>query len=190
MVTKTALGCILLSASTTLLGMCKKEEEKTTPTAEAAQVAPPPETTTVATATSSDVGDCPVAMVPQGGTVVLKQSFNVYKKPEPGAERLTGLAVGTLVDLKGSCGNWMKIMWPSAVATLSPGWIELKTLTDPRVSVTSTPAASAVPTTSASIPVPTASATASVAPTASATAPAASASGRPRIFKLPPIKKQ
>lgn len=39
---------------------------------------------------------------------------------------LTRLAPGTLINLKGSHGNWMLIEWPSGVGQLSPGWIELR----------------------------------------------------------------
>ena len=36
-------------------------------------------------------------------------------------------------DLKGSFSNWMLIEYPSGVGQLSPGWIELRSVNDPRV---------------------------------------------------------
>lgn len=139
MMTKRALAVIAVGVSVALLGGCpKKEEEATAPTPEATAavtaVAPPDVTGTAEAAPA--VGTCPGAMMPYSGTVRLRQTFKVLQAPDPKSTKLTDLGVGTFVDLKGACGNWMQIMYPSGVGQLSPGWIELRSPNDSRVELT------------------------------------------------------
>jgi hypothetical protein len=70
-------------------------------------------------------------MIPQSGTRRVLQPLTVRQAPDPNAAVLTRLSVGQLVDLKGSRGAWMMVMWPSGVGQLSPGWVDLS-INDPR----------------------------------------------------------
>jgi len=173
---------VVIAAALALGAGCKKDEE--TEVAEA----PPPEPTAAPTTTASaeapadEVASYPNE-VAQGGTVKLLQSFTVYKAADRSSPVLSRLGVGTLVNLKSSYANWMKIEWPSGVGQLSPGWIELKSINDSRVAQSTTPAtaASAAPSASAAASAAP-SAEASAAPSASAAAsaaPSAEASAAP-----------
>ncbi|MCC6557300.1 MAG: hypothetical protein IT372_30485 [Polyangiaceae bacterium] len=173
MTSKTVLT-LAMAALLSLGAGCKKEEQTTTNDSAPA----PPGADTPAAAVPGDVGTCPGTMVPQGGTKRILQNFTVYQSPDPASKKLTGLATGTLINLKGSCGNWMLIEWPSGVGQLSPGWIELR-LNDSRAAEDTKASTTATPTATATA-APTASATAAPTATASATA----APGKP-IIKPP-----
>ena len=132
MKTRTTLSLSAMVVAVMLLGaQCKKGEEASGTSGSAAPPPPPPPDT-AAPAADGEVATYP-NMVQQGGTVRLLQPFQVRQAADPNSKLLTGLAAGTLVDLKGSYGNWMMIMWPSGVGQLSPGWIELRSVTDNRV---------------------------------------------------------
>jgi hypothetical protein len=64
--------------------------------------------------------------VPQGGTVRLKVPFKAYQAADITSKELASLAIGTFVNLKASHSNWMLIEYPSGIAELSLGWIQLK----------------------------------------------------------------
>lgn len=105
---------------------CKKDE--TTATDTPPPPPPPQSTDTTATAPGADgdVATCPTTMVPQSGTKRLLQGFTVFQALDVNSKVLTRLGPGTLINLKGSCSNWMLIEWPSGVGQLSLGWIELR----------------------------------------------------------------
>lgn len=105
---------------------CKKGEEAGTAAATSGGSEAPPAGGDPNAAAAGAVPTSFPDMVPQGGTRKLLQSFTVKQAPDPNSPTLTRLGAGTLVDLKGSKGNWMLIMWPSGVGQLSPGWIELQ----------------------------------------------------------------
>lgn len=133
MKTRTTLSLSAMVAAVLLLGaQCKKGGDAGGTTGEAAPPPPAPADTGAAGPESGEVTTYP-NMVPQGGTVRLLQSFQVRQAADPNSKLLTGLSAGTLVDLKNSYGNWMMIMWPSGVGQLSPGWIELRSVNDNRV---------------------------------------------------------
>lgn len=121
--------CGLLAAAL-LVGGCKKKED-TAPSTGSAE-APPPGAPGAAVA--GGVATYP-NMTPQGGTVRLLQPFTVHQAADTASPVLSTLGVGTFVNLKGSFSNWMMIDWPSGVGQLSPGWIELRSIYDPRVTV-------------------------------------------------------
>jgi hypothetical protein len=178
----TAIGLVVLASA--LATGCKKKEETSGAAASAAPAESAPAAAADTAAPSTDVATYP-NMTPQGGTVRLLQPFKVHQAADATSPTIASLGVGTLVDLKNSYSNWMMIMWPSGVGQLSPGWIELRTISDNRVTqVTGQTAASATPVASA---VPSAVPSASAAPTASAAA-SASAPVRP-VFKIPVRKK-
>ena len=128
----TTLSVSAMLAAAMILGPgCKKSEDPAAAGGSAAPVTPPPEATGAAP-TTDEVATYP-NMTPQGGTVRLLQSFQVRQAADSNSKLLTGLSAGTLVDLKGSYSNWMMIMWPSGVGQLSPGWIELRSVNDNRV---------------------------------------------------------
>ena len=108
-----------------------------------------------AAAAAGGVTTYPTQVV-QGGTVRLVDGFTVHSAADQNSPVLTRLGVGTLINLKASYSNWMMIEYPSAVATMSPGWIQLRDATDPRV--TSNVAAPA-PTPTVVAPVVTAAVT-------------------------------
>jgi len=175
MTTRFALPLIITTALVFGAG-CKKEQVETT------EEVPAAEPTNSAAAVGSveappadEVASYPNE-VPQGGTVKLLQSFVVYKAADRSSDVLSRLGVGTLVNLKSSYSNWMKIEWPSGVGKLSPGWIELKSINDSRVAqTTATPTATATTT---AAPTATASTTATAEPTATA-APTTTATAEP-----------
>ncbi|MBI4700230.1 MAG: hypothetical protein HY744_03520 [Deltaproteobacteria bacterium] len=125
-----AAGCKLLK---------KGEETKPATAAPATAVPPPPPPTTTAAASEGDVKTDYPNMIPQRETVRLLRNFTVYAAADPNSRKITGLAVGTLVNLKASYGGeWMLIDWPSGVGQLSPGWIQVR-LVDNRVQKVETP---------------------------------------------------
>jgi hypothetical protein len=79
--------------------------------------------TTAAPAASGEVANY-ANMVAQSGTVTTQQNIKVYQAADPNSTLLTTLGPGTLVERKGSYGDWMLIHWPSGVGKLSPGWVQ------------------------------------------------------------------
>jgi hypothetical protein len=110
-----------------VVGCGKKGTDNPEATATTAAPPPPaaPATGTVATYPN---------MTPQGGTVRLLQPFVVHQAASNDSPVLSHVGVGTWVNLKASFSNWMMIEWPSGVGQVSPGWIELRDVGDPRVS--------------------------------------------------------
>jgi hypothetical protein len=140
MMTKTSWMLLGAVASLALLTGCpKKDDSGSAPAATAAATGAAPAPGTPAQAAPGEVAPCPGQEVPMGGTVKLLHSFTVKQAPDPLSPRLTNLGPGTFVDLKASCGNWMKIMYPIGVGQLGPGWVELREIQNPTHAQTTTP---------------------------------------------------
>ena len=194
MTRKTLLTLVVASAlgfgtGCSLFGGNKEEGSATTG---AAQAEPPPADTGAAAppATGDEVASYP-NMVPQGGTKKTLQSFKVYQAADPSSKLLTNVGPNTLINLKGSYGNWMLIEWPCGVGKLCPGWIELR-INDTRVTdekappdAGTTPPPDAGTTVDAGTTPPDAGATPEDAGTAPADAGATDAGTRGRIKLFP-----
>lgn len=129
MMNKTLLTLLGAVASLALVMGCSKKAADTAAADTTAAAAAAPGTP--APIPAGEVGACPTPEVPQGGTVKLLHAFTVKQAPDPLSPRLTNLGPGTFVDLKGTCGNWMKIMYPIGVGQLGPGWVELREVNNP-----------------------------------------------------------
>jgi len=80
--------------------------------------------------------------VPMGTiTVELLRDFAVHQAADLGSPILTHVGRGVMINVKATHSNWMLIEYPSAVATMSPGWIDLRNVYDPRVRVHNGPPA-------------------------------------------------
>lgn len=156
---------------------CQSSEE-----APKADSPPPPPADPAAAQTAAPAASGEVAnyanMVVQSGTVTTQQNIKVYQAADPNSTLLTTLGPGTLVERKGSYGDWMLIHWPSGVGKLSPGWVQTLYLGSvPKVTVD---AGTQAPQDAGGAPV---DAGKPATPDASAPPPDA---GRPRpIIKLP-----
>jgi hypothetical protein len=188
MTKRSTLSLYAIMAAALLLGaQCKKGGETGgTTTGEAP--APAPADTGTAAPESGEVTTYP-NMVPQGGTVRLLQPFVIHTAADPNSKILPGCcSVGTLVDLKNSYGNWMMIMWPSGVGQLSPGWIELRSVNDNRVTVVQRDAGKDAAIVDASIDVGVPVVDAAPPPVVDAGVPSTVGDGGRRTLKIPPRK--
>jgi hypothetical protein len=88
----------------------KKAEEK------------PEEPTTPAS--NGNIKDCP-GQTKLSGTRRVLRPLSVYEATDTSSTRITGLAPGTLVNLKFQCGNWIMVDYPSGVGQMSPGWVNV-----------------------------------------------------------------
>ncbi len=68
-------------------------------------------------------------------TVELLQGFTVHQAADLNSPVLTRVGRGTLINVKATHSNWMLIEYPSGVAKMSPGWIDLRNVYDRRVRV-------------------------------------------------------
>lgn len=146
---------------------CQSSEE-----APKADTPPPPPADPAAATTAAPAAAGEVAsyanMVAQSGTVTTQQNIKVYQAADPNSTLLTTLGPGTLVERKGSYGDWVLINWPSGVSKLSPGWVQAtylgsmtKIITDAGAPDSGTPApqdAGTPPTDAGKITTPDASA--------------------------------
>jgi hypothetical protein len=138
---------VLLAASLLCAG-CGKKDGGTAPAGtDQAGGATPPTAPTGAAPAAGEVASYP-GQVQQGGTVKLLQPFTVHQAADVNSPTLTHVGVGQWINLKASYSNWMLIEWPSGVGQMSPGWIELRGISDPRVQASATPppTATVVPT--------------------------------------------
>lgn len=130
---------VLLTSAALLAGVgCKKKQEQSTESTAAPPAPPPPPPpppTATATAPSNEVATYPDE-VPMGSvTVELLQEFTVHQAADLSSPILTRVGRGTFINVKSTHSNWMKIEYPSGVAQLSPGWIDLRNVYDRRVRV-------------------------------------------------------
>jgi hypothetical protein len=65
---------------------------------------------------------------------ILKQ-FTVHQAADLASPTLTRVGRGTFVNVKATYSNWMLIEYPSGVGQMSPGWIDLRSVYDPRVRI-------------------------------------------------------
>jgi hypothetical protein len=158
MTIKTTLT-VLLAASLLCAG-CGKKDGGTAPAGTDQGATPPASAAnTPTTPAAGEVASYP-GQVQQGGTVRLLQPFTVHQAADINSPTLTHVGVGQWINLKASYSNWMLIEWPSGVGQMSPGWIELRGISDPRVQVSATPppTATVVPTVAPTTPTPVTSA--------------------------------
>jgi hypothetical protein len=167
MMTKSSLMLLGAAASLALLVGCKKSDDSSSASTAAPAAATGAAAAPGAAPAAGDIGTCPTQEVPMGGTVKLLRAFTVKQAPDPMSPRLTNLGPGTFVDLKASCGNWMKIMYPVGVGQLGPGWVELREIQNPTAAQTTTPPPppAPTPTPTTTTPPPTPSASAKAPPT-------------------------
>ncbi|MFT3775584.1 MAG: hypothetical protein QM820_60320 [Minicystis sp.] len=135
------LPIVALVAASFVFGTgCKKrkhaEDEDPTPSAAPAPPPPPPPPpTATATASPNEVqrysDEVPMGTV----TVELLRDFAVHQAADLNSKILTHVGRGVMINIKATHSNWMLIEYPSAVATMSPGWIDLRNVYDPRVRV-------------------------------------------------------
>jgi hypothetical protein len=145
----TALPLFIVAALATGCGGNKKEDATaSSASAVATTAAPPPADTASAAPAASATAEAPAASgtaaagssevqdypdeVPFSQTVECLHEFTVHAAADNASTVLTKIGKGTLVNLKASHANWMKIEYPSGPAELSPGWVELRA-NDPRV---------------------------------------------------------
>ena len=122
--TRHAPVILVLLAVPAMLGMgkCKKEETTANTAATEAPPPPPPPDDAGAAPAEGEVTSYP-GEVPLGGTYVLRRNMQVHAAADAGSKVITGLSAGTWVEGKSTYAGWTKIMWPSGVGQLSPGWI-------------------------------------------------------------------
>jgi hypothetical protein len=124
--------CGLMALALAVGAGCKKKDDATATVDADAPPPAAPSATAPAPADTGTVASYP-NMTPMGGTVRLLQPFTVHQAADLASPVLSSVGVGTFVNLKGSFSNWMLIEYPSGVGQLSPGWIELRSINDPRV---------------------------------------------------------
>ncbi|MFO0758573.1 MAG: hypothetical protein U0359_18920 [Byssovorax sp.] len=134
----------LLLAATLCAGCGKKDDGGAAPAGTDQGAAAPGSTGAAAAPANGEVASYP-GQVQQGGTVRLLQPFTVHQAADINSPVLSHVGVGQWINLKASYSNWMLIEWPSGVGQMSPGWIELRGISDPRVQVTAAPTVTAPP---------------------------------------------
>jgi len=128
----------VLVATALLFGAgCKKKEKPEEETAVTAAPAPPPPPPPTATAAPGpgpgEVQHYPDEVQMGAATVELLQPFTVHQAADLTSAVIAHVGRGELINIKATHSNWMLIEYPSAVATMSPGWIDLRNIYDPRV---------------------------------------------------------
>jgi 3-oxoacyl-ACP reductase-like protein len=136
------LTAILLAALVLVAGCKKKhsddDDDKAATTATAAP-APPPPPAPPATASAAP-GPGAVAHYPDEvplGTVTVEvlQDFAVHQAADLTSPILTHIGHGELINLKATHSNWMLLEYPSGVGQMSPGWVDMRNISDPRVRI-------------------------------------------------------
>ncbi len=150
MTIKTTLS-VLLAASLLCAGCGKKDEGAAPAGTDQGATPPTPAATTPTAPAAGEVATYP-GQVQQGGTVKLLQPFTVHQAADINSPTLSHVGVGQWINLKASYSNWMLIEWPSGVGQMSPGWIELRGISDPRVQVSPAPTPTLTTTTVAPKP--------------------------------------
>lgn len=130
---------VAVAVSLAFTAGCKKKkrvDDEDKPAAAApAPAPPPPPPAPTASAAPGEVAHYPDE-VPMGTvTVELLRDFAVHQAADLNSPVLTHVGRGVMINVKATHSNWMLIEYPSAVATMSPGWIDLRNVYDPRVRV-------------------------------------------------------
>jgi hypothetical protein len=68
-------------------------------------------------------------------TVELREEFTVHQAADLTSPVVAHVGKGEYVNCKATHSNWMKIEYPSGPGQLSPGWVDLRNVMDPRVRV-------------------------------------------------------
>lgn len=129
---------LALVVTTLLVGAgCKKKEEPAPETTVTAAPTPPPAPAPTSTASAApgpgEVQHYPDEVPMGAATVELLQPFTVHQAADLASPVIAHVGRGEMVNIKATHSNWMLIEYPSAVATMSPGWIDLRNIYDPRV---------------------------------------------------------
>ncbi len=66
-------------------------------------------------------------------TVEIIKEFTVHQAADLTSPVVAHVGHGEFINIKSTHANWMKIEYPSAVGVVSPGWIDLRNLYDPRI---------------------------------------------------------
>lgn len=133
------LPIVALVSASLVLGGCKKrkrvdDDDKPAAAAPAPPPPPPPPQPT-ATANPNEVARYPDEVPMGSATVELLRDFAVHQAADFNSPTLTHVGKGVMINVKATHSDWMLIEYPSAVATMSLGWIALRNIYDPRVRV-------------------------------------------------------
>jgi hypothetical protein len=136
------LTAIVLAALVVVPG-CKKRSsdedgDKAATAAPAPAPPPPPPAQTAAPTASAGPGE--VAHYPDEvplGTVTVEvlKDFAVHQAADLTSPILTHIGHGELINLKATHSNWMLLEYPSGVGQMSPGWVDMRNIYDPRVRI-------------------------------------------------------
>jgi hypothetical protein len=134
------LTAVVVGASILFGAGCRKKkkvEDDDTPVATAAPEPPPPPPP-APTSTGLKPGEVQRYSdeVPMGSvTVELLREFTIHQAADLNSPVIAHVGRGVMINVKATHSNWMLIEYPSAVATMSPGWIDLRNIYDRRVRV-------------------------------------------------------
>jgi hypothetical protein len=134
------LPIVALVAASLVLGACKRHKrlDDDDAPAKAAPAPPPPPAPApppTATANPNEVARYQDEVPIGSATVELLRDFAVHQAADFNSPILTHVGRGVMINVKATHSDWMLIEYPSAVATMSPGWIALRNIYDPRVRV-------------------------------------------------------
>jgi hypothetical protein len=133
------LPIVTLVAASLVLGGCKKrkrvDDDDTPATAAPAPPPPPPAPPPTATAKPNEAARYQDEVPMGSATVELLRDFAVHQAADFNSPILTHVGRGVMINVKATHSDWMLIEYPSAVATMSLGWIALRNIYDPRVRV-------------------------------------------------------
>lgn len=134
-----SLTAVVVGASILFGAGCRKKkkvEEDETPVATAAPAPPPPPPAPTATGPAPGEVAHYADEVPMGSvTVELLREFTIHQAADLNSPVIAHVGRGVMINVKATHSNWMLIEYPSAVATMSPGWIDLRNIYDRRVRV-------------------------------------------------------
>jgi hypothetical protein len=139
--TPTDAAIVLLTTALLAAPSCRREDDskpqpaRTNVTAEPPPPAPRPAPSHAAPADTSTVASYPDE-VPLGTvTVEVLQEFAVHQAADLNSPVIAHVGHGEYINAKATHSSWMRIEYPSGVGQLSPGWVDLRNVLDPRVRV-------------------------------------------------------
>ncbi len=131
------LALIALTAAALLSSGCRRksddEDKKPAPAPVTAKPDPPPAPPPTASANTNEVQRYQDEVSLGTVTVELLRDFAVHQAADLSSPIITHVGRGVNINLKATHSNWMLIEYPSAPATMSPGWIDMRNIYDPRV---------------------------------------------------------
>lgn len=140
---KTTLTLMMVASLAINVAACKKSDPTggTAPDNSGALGTPP---AAVAPA-AGEVSSYPTQVNMGSITRQTLQSFTVKQAADNNSATIGHVSNGTWINIKASYSNWFLIEFPTGVAQLSPGWIELRGgVSDPRLNQAPKPVASTV----------------------------------------------